>query len=233
VKRLYKNDHYLPSVGLGQSQIHPRRKNMDRRNFIASVGGLTLLGWAGASKALAEQSCVQLAPNLSRCTAGIPSEKFTAMATQQSSEWCWAACIEMIFTYYKHRVPQARIVEETWGGIVNMPGLPQQILSDLNRTWKDTRGKNFSVSGDVFSVSAENAVGDLQEDRPLIIGSLGHAVVLTALTSDVNTATGAFQVVAATVRDPWPGRGKRILTPAEWYNINFAARIVVEDADDE
>lgn len=205
---------------------------MQRRNFIASLCGLTLSGWAGGSVALAEQSCVPLAPYLARCTAGIPSDMIHASALQESSEWCWAACIEMIFTYYKHRVPQARIVQETWGAIVNMPGMPKQIIADLNRPWTDVRGKQFSVSGDMMTANAANAVLDLKDNRPLILGALGHAVVLTALTSDVNTATGAWQVVAATVRDPWPGRGERILSPQEWYNINFAARIAIEDDDE-
>jgi len=51
-------------------------------------------------------------------------------------------------------------------------------------------------------------------------------------------ATRAWNVFAATVRDPWPGNGgKRFLSPQEWYNIDFAARILVsadnEDDSDE
>jgi hypothetical protein len=140
----------------------------------------------------------------------------------------------MVFAYYGHRVSQTRIVQEAWGAVVNMPGDPDRILSDLNRTWKDDRGKSFSSTGDSLTANAATAVIDLKEGRPLIIGALGHATVLTALTSDINTATGAWQVVAATVRDPWPSNGgRRILSPQEWYNINFVTRISVEDEDDD
>lgn len=206
---------------------------MERRDFILRLGtiaaGSVLLGTSSWS----EEGCVPIAPYVSRCTAGIPSKMIHVSALQKSSEWCWAACIEMVFAYYGHRVPQARIVKETWGAIVNMPGQPGQILADLNRDWTDEDGKKFTSYGDSSTANAATAIEDLCKNRPLILGTLGHAVVLTALTSDVNNVTRAWQVVAATVRDPWPGRGKRILTPLEWYNINFAARIFVKGEDDK
>ena len=207
---------------------------MKRRNFVKQAVGATITTMCCNSLAFGEESCGIIAPYISRCTAGIPAGRLTGVtAFQQQTEWCWAACIEMVFAYYGHRVPQKRIVQETWGSAVNMPGQPIQILADLNRSWKDERGKSFTSRGDTFSANAANAVIDLRANRPLIIGALGHATVLTALTSDINTATGAWQVVAATVRDPWPlNGGKRILSPQEWYNINFAARISVE-SDDE
>lgn len=171
-----------------------------------------------------------VAPYIQRCTAGIPSSRLAfVQAYQQMPEWCWAACIQMVFSYWGHPVSQQRIVQETWGGIVNMPGQPGQILADLNRQWTDDAGRPFRSLADSASADARNAVIDLQQDRPLIVGALGHATVLTALTSDVNTVTGAWGVVDATVRDPWPGNGgRRSLSPAEWYNVNFAARILVQ-----
>jgi hypothetical protein len=115
-----------------------------------------------------------------------------------------------------------------WGSIVNMPGQPQQILADLNRRWKDDNDEAFTSRADPYTVNATTAVNDLQANQPLIIGALGHCMVLTALTSDINRQTGAWNVIAATVRDPWPGNGgERILTPREWYNISFGARIRV------
>lgn len=200
---------------------------MQRRHFV-NLGVFAAAGLALGKILNAEETCTPISPYISRCTAGIPSDRLP-IPVQRASEWCWAACIEMVFGYYGHVVRQERIVKETWGSIVNMPGQPGQILADLNRNWRDDENNGFNVEGDAFTANASTAVIDLRADRPLIIGTLGHAMVLTALTSDVNRATGAGQVIAATVRDPWPGRGKRILTPQEWYNINFAARIVTED----
>jgi Papain-like cysteine protease AvrRpt2 len=208
---------------------------MQRRSFLTQTVGLTATLLSYNIGVMGEESCMPISPYVSRCTDGIPANKLDGVtAYQQQSEWCWAACISMVFAYYGHRVSQTRIVQETWGSVVNMPGQPEQILSDLNRTWKDDRRKKFSSSGDSLTANAATAVIDLRENRPLIIGALGHATVLTALTCDVNTVNRAWQVVAATVRDPWPANGgRRILTPQEWYNINFVARISVEDHGDE
>jgi hypothetical protein len=135
----------------------------------------------------------------------------------------------MVFRYYDYDVPQERIVKETWGSIVNMPAQPAQIAADLNRPWKSEDGRKFSVSGDVYSATPVTAAQDLAQDFPLIIGALGHAVVLTSLVY-LRNAYGGGEVQSAIVRDPWPGRGRRVLTPQEWYSINFACRIRVAAA---
>ena len=52
------------------------------------------------------------------------------------------------------------------------------------------------------------AAQDLAENHPLIIGTGGHAVVLTAVTY-VQDEWGHSDVTSAIVRDPWPGRGRQ------------------------
>jgi hypothetical protein len=164
------------------------------------------------------------------CTAGISSITFK-QAFQQQNEWCWAACISMVFAYYHHAVDQQRIVKETWGTAENMPGMPRDILRDLNKRWADDAGRAFQCRGDVFSVNVDTAVEDLIDDHPLIIGAMGHATVLTAIISEVDTATSQYEIQQVIVRDPWPeSGGRRPLTPREWASINFAARIRVTDA---
>jgi hypothetical protein len=203
---------------------------MDRRQFLTSLG----IGTAGvltASKSLAEAICTRPIANANgyavrNCTVGIPSGllRFVA-ARQQSSQWCWAACIQMVFRVYGYDLPQALFVQQTWGSIVDMPGSPSQILSALNRTYIDNSGRRFTAVGDSISVNISTAINDLSNRSPLIIGSLGHATVLTALSYNQSNA-GEFQLVGATVRDPWPTRpSRRILTPQEWNNANFAARV--------
>lgn len=166
---------------------------------------------------------------LQQCEAGIDSNVLDVVAsdTQHASEWCWAACIEAVFSYYGHPVAQERIVDEAYGDIVNMPGSPSQILQALNRTWTDEDADDFTARGTIVGVNPITAAQDLAADRPLIIGTLGHAMVLTALTY-VRNAYGAGQVLAAEVRDPWPYNPRhRVLSPPEWYSISFAARIRV------
>ncbi|MGE8098125.1 papain-like cysteine protease family protein [Pseudomonas fluorescens] len=202
---------------------------MKRRTFLLSsfLSGISSLPLISHAKLL----CGPFAPpGVQQCEVGIDSSvaHITAAAVggQHLSQWCWAACIEMVFSYYGHSVPQERIVNETWGDIVNLPGQPWQILANLNRGWTDEQGDNFSVVGDAYSANAITAAQDLAQDMPLIIGTMGHAMVLTSLVY-MRDSFGRGDVTAAIVRDPWPGRGRRTLTPQEWLNINFAARIRV------
>jgi hypothetical protein len=217
---------------------------MRRRSF------LTTLGLLGSSRLLGGFSipnpaspelhtaalgldCTPFDMNgVQRCEAGIDSSILDVVAsdTQHESQWCWAACIEAVFTYYDHPVPQDRIVSEIWGDVVNMPGAPLQILSALNRKWTDQNGDDFTSQGTSLGTNAITAAQDLAADHPLIIGTLGHAMVLTSLTY-LRDVYSRGQVQLAEVRDPWPyNQRHRALTPQEWYSISFAARIRVADA---
>jgi hypothetical protein len=210
---------------------------MERRDFLRAA--LTGAGLMVTSRTLlSEQQCSPPVPTMTPmgvhpielCTAGISSFEFK-QAYQEQNEWCWAACISMVFDYYDHAVDQERIVKETWGTVADMPGQPADILQDLNKKWTDDDGDDFSCEGDMLSVSLNTAIQDLIDDHPLIIGALGHATVLTAVTSEVDTITTQFVIQQVVVRDPWPGNGgRRLLSPVEWANLNFAARIRVTDA---
>jgi ABC-type bacteriocin/lantibiotic exporter with double-glycine peptidase domain len=164
-------------------------------------------------------------PGVERCVAGIPSIDWV-WARQKEPEWCWAACISMVFNHFGHPVAQERIVSEAWGAPVNMPGTPLQIMASLNRQWIDDQNNSFTAMGDTYSANVVTAAQDLSQGFPLIIGTGGHAVVLTALVYD-RDKMGRGIPLKATVRDPWPGKGRRDLSPAEWNGIAFAARIRV------
>ncbi len=161
------------------------------------------------------------------CEVGISSMSAQrASKPQNMTQWCWAACISMIFDYHGHPVSQARIVQQAYGGIVDMPAGPDRILRALNRRWVDDYGRAFIARADIFSVTAATVTSDLQYNHPLIIGTLGHAVVLTAITY-YPTYNGPY-IVGAIVRDPWPTRpSRRQVTPSEWASISFAARVRV------
>jgi len=205
---------------------------MNRRAFLRGSAATGLL-CLSSRWAFARLACGPFVwPGVQGCSAGIDSSIIGVTAAmvggQHRSEWCWAACIEMVFSYYGFRVPQEQIVQETWGEIVDLPGQPDQIIQQLNRPWTDTHGRAFSVDGNVYTANAISAAQDLARDMPLIIGTMGHAMVLTRLDY-IRDQFGRGEVKLATVRDPWPGRGMRSLSPQEWYGINFAARIRVSE----
>lgn len=166
---------------------------------------------------------------IQHCMAGIESGilDVTANDRQHATEWCWAASIEAVFSYYGHTVSQEEIVKQMFGSVVNMPGQPNVILSALNRTWTDDNGNTFQVTANSISATPATAAQDLSTDNPLIIGTLGHAMVLTALEYN-HDSYGRGNVTSAIVRDPWPyNPQKRILSPQEWFNTSFLARIRV------
>lgn len=201
---------------------------MDRRGFLGAAAAATLVGVTPESSMAALACGPFVPPGVQGCEVGIESVISPIYAFQQESEWCWAACIEAVFRYYGHPVPQARIVAETWGAIVNLPGQPQQILMDLNRPWRDDLGGTFRVGGDVLSANPITAAQDLARDMPLIIGSMGHAMVLSGLDY-IRDGFGRGDVRAAFVHDPMPGVGSRVLSPQEWYSAMFLVRIRVLD----
>lgn len=180
----------------------------------------------GPSLANAAIQCAPIGMGMQRCQVGIPSFMFQLAAQPQyESQWCWAASIAMLFTYYGHPVSQVRIVAETWGDIVNLPGQPHQILADINRPWIDDFGRPFNATGDVVSANIHTALGDLTQNSPLLIGALGHCMVLTA-GAFARNAYGAIVLESLTVRDPWPlNPSLRLLTPQEFANVSFLARV--------
>ncbi|MCY3859282.1 MAG: hypothetical protein OXG25_10305 [Gammaproteobacteria bacterium] len=106
-----------------------------------------------------------------------------------------------------------------------MPARPDHILYNLNGTWFDERGLSFRVIGDHYSANEITATHDLSNDKSLIIGTMGHAFVLNAM-SFVEYPTG-YRILSAVVRDPWANRARRTLSPQEWAQISFAVRIEV------
>ena len=144
---------------------------------------------------------------------------------QKDSQWCWAACIQMVFKHWGYDVQQPMIVKDAWGDIVNMPGTPLQILMSLNREWTDDSGKKFTVRSDSFVLGPGTLAQELAANRPPILGILGHAVVLSDIVYSGNNY--GVTVNSANVLDPWPGRGELLLSPTEFGYLQFAARIQV------
>jgi hypothetical protein len=75
-----------------------------------------------------------------QCTSQVNFAQFAqhAYGAQYMSEWCWAACISMVFAFNGHAVPQSRIVTEAYGAPINMPAvygivIAQQLNPCLDR----------------------------------------------------------------------------------------------------
>ena len=201
-----------------------------RRRVVAGLGGAAVglvLPAILPSGAIAAQRCVKLNQAVRRCQAGIYSNVISISARPQyRTQWCWAACIAMMFHYFKHPVQQDRIVRETFGSIVNWPATPKTILSALNRTWRDDNGKPFTARGLALAVNPVIASRLLSRDIPMIVGSVGHATLLTAMEWTENAA-GRYVINGIVVRDPWYGGRARRYSGREAQLAHFLATVRV------
>jgi hypothetical protein len=191
-------------------------KQDTRRGFLISA--IAVL--AVAPPAIAAPGC-RADPRFGEvCRAELAFDAFLQQAydTQHAEQWCWAACIAMVFAFHGHPVRQERIVTEAYGGV---SGARPSIAAQLDREWMDDAGRRFSsrlhtlfdaYAGDQ-AIDIAGIVMALRQREPMILGARDHAVVLTAI--DYAATAQGLQAVAGGVFDPWPGRGPRALEADE------------------
>jgi len=195
-----------------------------KNTLVNRIAGLLLivavLGLASAAKAQ-PPSIQQIGPGI--WAAGIPSNEFEYFAApetaglQRQSNWCWAACVQMVLNYRGVAVTQEQVVQRIFAGAVpNVPGQPNQILEALSG-WAFTRnGQPVVLRSSPFAFDGSEIVRDLAERWPIVVGvnmgNSGHAYVLTAVTYGVDPWNRPiFRSVI--LRDPWPGNPSRIEVP--------------------
>jgi len=202
---------------------------ISRRFFIAAAGGIFGL----STPARAALVCQDF-PGFRRCSVGLTVDVGTAR--QQCAEWCWAACVEGVFAFHGYPVAQRRIVEKVFASNVCRPAIGPQIVEAIDGSWTDDQGNDFEAECDVlwdsqFQFGRPDAVveaaRELEAGRPLILGAMGHATLLTAMTYSGNGI--AIQLNELVIRDPWPGNpNRRVLTPMEAMNTQFLAKVVID-----
>lgn len=165
------------------------------------------------------------------CSVGILPARLVVIQPhdrfQHASEWCWAASTSMVFAYYGYNVPQEQIVTQTFGQIENVPAGGATLTETLNRDWTDMQGKHFHSSATSFDpttasfqISPINITNDLLANRPMIVGSGGHAFVLTAIYFSPGGPAVGGQAL-----DPF--FGFRPVSGPELWNASYTASIQV------
>lgn len=161
---------------------------------------LTMLMLMGVVSALGQQSLV----------VGVPTGSFNFVAaSQQQTEWCWAASIQMILNYYGVPATQAEVVSRIYGIPVNAPGSDVQITAALNAMGRTVNGRIITIqsSGAPGLPPPAVLVQELSAGHPILIAFAsgpngGHAVVVTA-AGFVMTPFGP-RITDLVIRDPWP-----------------------------
>lgn len=161
---------------------------------------------------------------------GLKTERMNYYASaQQASNWCWAACIQMILSAHDVSVAQQDVVATAFGQLVDRPGELQDIQAILNATWIDRFGnaKRVHAKPRQGPPPIEDLKSLLRNETPVIVcymppdAAVGHAVIVTAVISE-STSQGEH-LVRLVVRDPWPAyraeKGKRTMSPDEYQSI--------------
>jgi len=192
------------------------------RSLIAMAAVGVLTGWATQTSA-AETCSVPDARGTQACTAGMDEARIREITiTQNQSKWCWAASISMIFAYHGYKLPQEDIVRDINGKVedVNAPS-GEFMTRALRRNWRDPSNQEFAVStktGDIdanrYEISNAAIADELGAGRPLLIGTLGHAMVLVSANYNRHS-NGDIVITGGSVIDPLPDKGVRKLAKAE------------------
>lgn len=198
---------------------------VSRRGFLRRAAALAVLPALDACCELTDTCPSPVDPVTGRYqTVSVAMEPLAqAIQPQQCELWCWAASISMIFAYHGYTVPQAQIVQQTYGAVVCLPsGNTFTIGSDLSRPWIDTRGRRFQsrvtaafdpLNG-IANLSNAQIIDELRGNRPLLYCNRTHAEVLYKATYSSDYA----DISDAWVVDPWPPNQRL-------HPLTFAERI--------
>jgi hypothetical protein len=204
-------------AGASARQSRPRMRSLIA---VAALGFIT--SWA--SQASAAETCnAPDANGVQACTASMDEARVREITiTQHQPQWCWAASISMIFTYYGYKLTQEDIVLGVHGKVedINAPS-GEAMTKALRRHWRDPSNQEFAVStktGDIdanrFEISNATMASELGEGRPLLIGTRGHAMVLVSVNYQRHS-DGDVVITGGQVIDPLPGKGVRRLARSE------------------
>ena len=159
---------------------------------------------------------------------GIPGDLMTYCAAKQEKQnWCWAACIQMVYSTQGIKVSQENIVKATLGVAVDVPGGAEQFMEAL-KGWKPSQSGRKSLEASFYlgAPQLSTLTLSLKNKTPVILAisypgqDVGHAVVITAV--HLEASSEGKEVTRVIIRDPAPmfssQKGKRVLTPDEFNN---------------
>lgn len=173
--------------------------HMTRRSLMTGIAVLC----ASASVGHAATRC-SASGGIQTCTSGLELGKFDPVR-QRCEEWCWAACIQAVFSMKGRETAQEWAVEKIFGSNTCRGATTSQIIRAINGEWLDQYGFKFRAGAELLpdatmSVStsvlpqradkipsnaavnmfsndgAKRVVAELDAGNPLIIGVAGAAI---------------------------------------------------------
>lgn len=120
------------------------------------------------------QNIQQLGPNYFR--AGVLTQEFEFFAApqiygrQRQTNWCWAACVQMVLTYHGLYGAQEQVVQKIYGNLVDQPVERQQILNALSGWAPNVQGRISNIYCQSGLSGANEITNNLAYKWPLIVG---------------------------------------------------------------
>ena len=118
------------------------------------------------------QSCIQVGQNYFSC--GVPSAEFEFMRAtsinkgeQIQSNWCWAACVQMVLNYHGLYVSQIDVVTRIYGSpYINEPADEGKILAALSGWAPDYRGRYSAINAYGGNTNIQEIINGLSGKWP-------------------------------------------------------------------
>ncbi len=207
-----------------------------RRSLLYAIVSGMLLLW-GAGDAAAATVCHPTADaGVERCVTGLAASALPGMMqTQKQGRWCWAAGISMVLARYGVRVAQEEIVTTLFGRTEDEGASAKAIAQLLDRRWQGDDGAWAEASAlpvarwwRQMGLMAPVVLDELDHERPLILGTQEHVVVLVELMYERSTRRNdlSTRLLRAVVLDPAPPIGVRSLRLEE-TNPDFVTAVQV------
>jgi|GEM_PF-1045775 hypothetical protein len=148
-----------------------------------------------------------------------------APIVQENSQWCWAASIQAILRYYGITKSQEDIVIARYGTAVNLPSQDTKTMEEALNSFSIDGNLTIvthSQSEQAISLNAAVLYSELEAQHPILIGfrtgpSESHAVIIYGATFAPNG-----QVMQVEYFDPWPGKGKQVVSAATFAPLIIA-----------
>lgn len=134
---------------------------------------------------------------------------------QQKSNWCWAACIQMVLNNSGIPVNQSNIVSRVFGDLRNQDADQSQMVSALRGWATDYRGQYRTIYCQEGVNGAVEVVQTLSMGLPLIVGITNrsgtgyHAIVISAVDFYHDYYYNQPVITGVYIKDPLYGSSYR------------------------
>lgn len=109
------------------------------------------------------------------------------------SNWCWAACTDMVLKYFGAFSSQSQIVVFTYGEVVNKSANVTQISAAL-ANW------NVNSIPTASMLAFSTIISQIENNEPMISGRNGHAQLIRGYYQDTsNNIMDVYYI------EPWDG----------------------------